>query len=35
LVQQCADLGVACSDQRKIGFFLVCCHTGLLEGREL
>src|SRR4029453_11401916 len=32
LVQQCANLGIACSDQRKISLFLGFCHTGLLKG---
>jgi hypothetical protein len=35
LIQECADLWIVCSDQRKISLFLVFCHTGLLEDREL
>jgi len=35
LVQKCADLWIMCGDQRKIGLFLVFCHTGLLEDGEL
>jgi hypothetical protein len=32
LVQQCANLGIACSDQCKISLFFGFCHMGLLKG---
>jgi len=34
LVQQCADLGIAFSDQGEIGLFLGLCHIGLHDDSE-